>query len=67
MNVIRINDLKAEEVAVFNSTSEVGLLRYNEPEPGLFVAESPDVVMRAIEGGYVPLSILSPVAEDPPP
>ena len=34
------------------------LLRYYEPEPGLFIAESPKVIERALNAGYEPLSFL---------
>ena len=34
------------------------LLRYNEPNPGLFIAESPKVIERALKAGYEPLSFL---------
>ncbi len=39
-------------------TSEIGLYRHNEPLPGLFVAESPNVILRALEAGYEPVSVL---------
>ena len=34
------------------------LLRYYEPKPGLFIAESPKVIERALNAGYEPLSFL---------
>ena len=40
-NIIEINDITALELDVYARTSEVQLLRYNEPNPGLFIAESP--------------------------
>ena len=37
---------------------EPQLYHYYEPEPGLFIAESPNVIARALHAGYVPLSLL---------
>ena len=57
-NIIDINDITAPELDVYARTSEVQLLRYYEPEPGLFIAESPKVIERALNAGYEPLSFL---------
>ena len=57
-NIIEINDITAPELDVYARTSEVQLLRYYEPEPGLFIAESPKVIERALKAGYEPLSFL---------
>ena len=57
-NIIEINDITALELDVYARTSEVQLLRYNEPNPGLFIAESPMVIERALKAGYEPLSFL---------
>ena len=57
-NVIEINDITAPELDVYARTSEVQLLRYYEPEPGLFIAESPKVIGRALQAGYEPISFL---------
>lgn len=57
-NIIEINDITAPELEVYARTSEVQLLRYYEPEPGLFIAESPKVIERALNAGYEPLSFL---------
>ncbi len=56
--IIEINNLDAPELDVYARLSEVELLRYHEPNPGLFIAESPKVVERALNAGYNPLSIL---------
>ncbi|MCD8346506.1 MAG: RNA methyltransferase [Lachnospiraceae bacterium] len=53
-----ITDLDIPELLPFSQLSERQLLHYNEPEMGLFVAESPNVIMRALEAGYAPLSFL---------
>lgn len=57
-NIIEIKDLSAKEVYAYTETSEVQLLRMNEPDPGLFIAESPKVIRRALDAGYQPVSLL---------
>lgn len=53
-----IKDFAAPELDVYARTSEVQLLRYYEPEPGIFIAESPKVIERALKAGYQPISFL---------
>ena len=57
-NIIEINDFNAPELDIYARTSEVQLRRYNEPFPGLFVAESSKVIERACSAGYEPVSFL---------
>lgn len=57
-NIIEINDITAPELDIYARTSEVQLLRYYEPNPGLFIAESPKVIERALNAGYEPFSFL---------
>ncbi len=57
-NIIEINDFSAPELDIYARTSEVQLLRYNEPVPGFFIAESPKVIERACNAGYEPVSFL---------
>ena len=57
-NIIEINDITAPELDVYARTSEVQLLRYYEPDPGIFIAESPKVIERALNVGYEPISFL---------
>ena len=57
-NIIEINDFNAPELDIYARTSEVQLRRYNEPFPGLFIAESPKVIERACSAGYEPVSFL---------
>ncbi|MCR5410696.1 MAG: RNA methyltransferase [Lachnospiraceae bacterium] len=56
--VREINDINAPELDVFARLSETGLFRYYEPEEGIFIAESANVILRALEAGYEPLSML---------
>lgn len=56
--IIEINDLSAKELIPYAACNEVQLRRYFEPEPGLFIAESPKVIRLALDAGYEPVSIL---------
>lgn len=56
--MIKTDNLKEPELMIYNNSSEVFLKTINEPAPGLFIAESPKVIMRAIAGGYEPVSVL---------
>ena len=57
-NIIEINDIIAPELDIYARTSEVQLLRYYEPDPGIFIAESPKVIERALNADYEPISFL---------
>jgi len=57
-NIIEITDFSAPELDIYARYSEVQLLRINEPKPGIFIAESPKVVERALDAGYKPISML---------
>ena len=57
-NIIEINDSLKKELDIFSSMSEPQLLHYFEPDPGLFVAESPKVIQRALNAGYEPYALL---------
>ena len=58
MNYIEITDINAPELDVFSRITEPQLRTYFEPEIGIFLAETANVIMRAIEAGYEPLSML---------
>lgn len=55
---IPITDMDIPELQIYNERKEVQLLRYYEPALGLFIAESPNVILRALAAGYEPLSLL---------
>lgn len=59
MPVIEIQDLSLPELAPFVSSNEIQLKRYFEPDPGIFIAESPKVIRLALEAGYEPVSLLT--------
>lgn len=57
-NMIEITDFDAPELDVYARLTEAQLLNKDRPEDGLFIAESPKVISRALDGGYEPVSIL---------
>lgn len=57
-NIIEITDFYAAELDVYARLTEAQLLNKDRPEKGLFIAESPKVVMRALDAGYEPVSML---------
>ena len=56
--IIEITDFYASELDVYARLNENQLLNRAEPQKGLFIAESPKVVERAMNAGYEPVSIL---------
>jgi tRNA G18 (ribose-2'-O)-methylase SpoU len=59
MNLIEITDLNAPELDVFSRITEPQLRTYFEPELGIFLAETGNVILRALEAGYEPLMMLA--------
>lgn len=57
-NIIEITDFNAPELDIYARLSEGQLLNRHEPEKGIFIAESPKVVERALNAGYEPISLL---------
>ena len=57
-NIIEIADFEAHELDVYARLSENQLLNRHEPEKGVFIAESPKVIKRALDAGCKPLSLL---------
>ena len=57
-NIIEITDFQAPELNVYARLSENQLLNRCEPEKGMFIAESPRVIERALDAGYRPVSCL---------
>ena len=50
----KITDLNIPELDIFTKCNEAQLLHYFEPDQGLFIAESPVIIERAIKAGYQP-------------
>lgn len=57
-DIIEVTDFHAPELDIYARLSENQLLHYYEPRAGIFIAESPKVITRALDGGYEPLSFL---------
>lgn len=58
-NIIEIHDFNAPELDVYARLTENQLLNRHEPEKGMFIAESPKVIGRALDAGCVPVSFLA--------
>lgn len=58
MNLIPINDINNPELNIFTKLSEPQLRHINEPALGLFIVESKNVICRALEAGFEPVSML---------
>ena len=57
-NIIEIQDLQAPELDVFLRLTEAQLRNRLEQEKGVFIAESPKVITRALDAGVEPLALL---------
>lgn len=53
-----ITDFQAPELDVYARLTEAQLLNRFEPKKGMFIAESPKVIERALDAGCVPVSLL---------
>ena len=58
LNLTEITDFEAPELDVYARLTEAQLLNRYEPKKGMFIAESPKVIMRALDAGCVPVSLL---------
>lgn len=56
--ITEIYEFNTPETAVYTERSERQLATIYEPQPGLFLAESPKVIGRALAAGYEPQSFL---------
>ena len=57
-DIREITDLSAPELDVFAHLTEAQLRSRLEPEKGVFIAESPKVIIRALDAGFAPVSFL---------
>ncbi|MBE6984668.1 MAG: RNA methyltransferase [Ruminococcaceae bacterium] len=58
LNIIKITDFSAQELDIYARKTEVQLLNREHPEDGIFIAESPKVIERALNAGFIPVSFL---------
>ena len=57
-NIITISDFSDPRLDLFARLTEGQLRRRQESEQGIFIAESPKVIERALNGGYTPVALL---------
>lgn len=61
--IIEITDLQdkkyIEDLKMYDGLNETQLFHYFEPDIGIFIAESPKVIMRALDDGYEPISFFT--------
>lgn len=57
-NIIEITDFHAPELDPYARLTQNQLRNRLEPEKGIFIAESPKVIDRALDAGYKPMSLL---------
>ncbi|WP_270361522.1 TrmH family RNA methyltransferase [Limosilactobacillus mucosae] len=57
-NLIFLDDLNGADLDPYVRLNEAQLFHALEPDPGLFIAESPKVIERALRAGYQPTSLL---------
>ncbi len=58
-NIIELTDLSIPELDMFTKLTHNQLRNRLEPEKGIFIAESPKVISRALDAGYRPIAILT--------
>lgn len=59
MQIIEVTNLNHPELIIYTEHSEKQLATIYEPKEGLFIAESPKVIERALDAGYEPVSFLA--------
>ena len=57
-DIMEITDLTSPELDIYARLNETQLRHLYEPKPGIFIAESPRVIERALDAGCVPISCL---------
>lgn len=57
-NIVEMTDLSAPELDMFARLTEAQLRSRLEPEKGIFIAESPKVIHRALDAGCEPVALL---------
>ena len=59
-NIIHITDFQDPRLDIYARLTENQLINRHEPEKGLFIAESPKVVERALDAGCQPVCVQMP-------
>lgn len=57
-NIVELTDFSTRELDVYARLTENQLVNREHPDEGLFIAESPKVIERALDGGCKPVSLL---------
>ena len=57
-NIRKVTDFSDPELDIYARLTEVQLLNRREPDKGIFIAESPKVIERALNAGCMPISFL---------
>jgi len=58
-NIIQLHDFSDPRLDVYARATENQLLNRENPEEALFIAESPKVIERALNAGFMPVSLLT--------
>ena len=58
MNIIEVTEFNAPELDAFARLTEAQLRQKQDPKKGIFIAESPKVIHRALDAGYEPVALL---------
>lgn len=56
--IIEITDFSDPRLDIYARLTEAQLMNRFDPENAMFIAESPKVIHRALDGGYIPVSLL---------
>ncbi len=62
--MIHIDDIGDGRISLYTDYNEPQLFHYNEPDPGIFIAETPMVIERALDHGAVPVSFFIEAGSD---
>ncbi len=57
-NIIEVTDFASPELDLFAHLTHAQLRNRKEPEKGIFIAESPKVIDRALDAGCIPIALL---------
>lgn len=57
-HVVEITDFNAPELDIYARLTEAQLMNRFDPKNAMFIAESPKVIARALDAGYIPVSVL---------